>query len=94
MNNYDVKQINEYTYLLNDADLCTSYLIIGENKALLIDTGEVVTNNLKEEGKKIIKYMNEKDMIIDVSHLNVKSFYDVLEENPKNLCILVETQVK
>ena len=24
-------------------------------------------------------------MIIDVSHLNVKSFYDVLEENPKNL---------
>lgn len=29
--------------------------------------------------------MNEKNMIIDVSHLNVKSFYDVLEENPKIL---------
>ena len=40
---------------------------------------------LKKEGKEIIKYMNEKDMIIDVSHLNIKSFYDVLEENPKNL---------
>lgn len=40
---------------------------------------------LKEEGKKAIQYMNEKQMIIDVSHLNVKSFYDVLEENPKIL---------
>lgn len=26
-------------------------------------------------------------MIIDVSHLNVKSFYDVLEENPKILIV-------
>lgn len=40
---------------------------------------------LKEEGKKIIKYMNDHNMIIDVSHLNIKSFYDVLEENPKIL---------
>lgn len=40
---------------------------------------------LQDEGKKIIKYMNEKNMIIDVSHLNIKSFYDVLEENPQIL---------
>ena len=40
---------------------------------------------LKDEGKKIIQYMNEKDMIVDVSHLNIKSFYEVLEQNPKNL---------
>lgn len=40
---------------------------------------------LQIEGKKIIKYMNDKNMIIDVSHLNVKSFYEVLEENPKIL---------
>lgn len=40
---------------------------------------------LQSEGKKIIQYMNDKNMIIDVSHLNVKSFYDVLEENPKIL---------
>ena len=26
--------------------------------------------------------MNEKDMIVDVSHLNIKSFYEVLEQNP------------
>lgn len=36
-------------------------------------------------GKEVIKYMNDNNMIIDVSHLNVKSFYDVLEENPKIL---------
>ena len=29
--------------------------------------------------------MNEHHMVIDVSHLNVKSFYEVLEENPKIL---------
>lgn len=40
---------------------------------------------LQPEGKKIIKYMNDNNMIIDVSHLNVKSFYEVLEENPKIL---------
>lgn len=40
---------------------------------------------LQPLGKELLKYMNEKNMIIDVSHLNVKSFYDVLEENPKIL---------
>ena len=42
-------------------------------------------HGLKEEGKKFIKYMNDHKMIIDVSHLNEKSFYDVLNENPKIL---------
>lgn len=36
-------------------------------------------------GKKFIKYMNEHNMIVDVSHLNEKSFYDVLAEKPKIL---------
>ena len=36
-------------------------------------------------GKKFIKYMNDHKMIIDVSHLNEKSFYDVLAEKPKIL---------
>lgn len=36
-------------------------------------------------GKKFIEYMNEHKMIIDVSHLNEKSFYDVLNEKPKIL---------
>ena len=36
-------------------------------------------------GKKFIKFMNEHNMIVDVSHLNEKSFYDVLNEKPKIL---------
>ena len=42
-------------------------------------------HGLKEEGKKIIQYMNNHNMVVDVSHLNIKSFYDVLAENPKIL---------
>ena len=33
---------------------------------------------LTELGKKVIKKMNDKGMIVDVSHLNDKSFYDVV----------------
>ena len=40
---------------------------------------------IQPEGIKAIEYMNKQKMIIDVSHLNVKSFYDVLEQNPKIL---------
>lgn len=36
-------------------------------------------------GKKFIKFMNENKMIVDVSHLNEKSFYDVLNEKPEIL---------
>ena len=36
-------------------------------------------------GIEFIRYMNEHDMIIDVSHLNEKSFYEVLAQKPKIL---------
>lgn len=36
-------------------------------------------------GKEFIKYMNDHNMIIDVSHLNEKSFYEILKEQPKIL---------
>lgn len=36
-------------------------------------------------GIEFIKYMNEHNMIIDVSHLNEKSFYEVLAQKPKIL---------
>ena len=42
-------------------------------------------HGLKEMGKEFIKYMNDHNMIIDVSHLNELSFYEVLKENPKIL---------
>lgn len=40
---------------------------------------------LTEEGKKLIKRMEELDMIIDVAHLNQKSFFDVLNLTNKNI---------
>lgn len=43
------------------------------------------TRGLQPLGKEAIQYMNEHHMVVDVSHLNVKSFYEVLEENPKIL---------
>lgn len=36
---------------------------------------------LSKMGKKIIRKMNQLQMIIDISHLNRKSFYDVLTES-------------
>lgn len=36
-------------------------------------------------GKEFLDYMMKKKMIIDVSHLNVKSFYDVLDYANKNI---------
>ena len=43
------------------------------------------TKGIKPLGKEFVKYMNDNQMIVDVSHLNIKSFYDVLEEKPKIL---------
>ena len=37
------------------------------------------SRGLTELGKKVIKKMNDKGMIVDVSHLNDKSFYDVVD---------------
>ncbi|MFA7434994.1 MAG: membrane dipeptidase [Bacilli bacterium] len=42
-------------------------------------------HGLKEEGKKLLDLMMELDMIIDVAHLNEKSFYDVLNYTNKNI---------
>jgi len=43
------------------------------------------TNGLKPLGKDFLRYMQENKMIIDVSHLNEKSFYDVLDFMPYNI---------
>lgn len=40
---------------------------------------------LTTEGRKLIRKMESLDMIIDVAHLNEKSFYDVLNYTNKNI---------
>lgn len=42
-------------------------------------------NGLKEEGKRLLDEMIKLDMIIDVAHLNEKSFFDVLAYTNKNI---------
>ena len=64
MSGYQVKQINEYSYLINDNELCTSYLIIGKNKALLIDAGFKSNDSLIDEVKKL----TNKEIIVALTH--------------------------
>lgn len=43
------------------------------------------SKGITEEGKKLLLYMQEKGMIIDLAHLNEKSFYEALEVVNKNI---------
>ncbi len=43
------------------------------------------THGLKEDGKRLLKRMEDLDMIIDLAHLNEKSFYEALEVTSKNI---------
>ena len=66
---YTVKKINDYTYAFNDDLFCTVYLIIGDNKVLLIDAGIAEnTDSLLNNVRKI----TDKDIIVALTH----SHYD------------------
>lgn len=41
-------------------------------------TSEDATKGIKPFGKKVIELLNERDIIIDVAHLNEKGFYELL----------------
>lgn len=43
------------------------------------------TKGLTLLGRKVVRKMNELGMILDVSHLNDRSFWDVIEENAKTV---------
>lgn len=72
----DITNINKYY------DMGVRYITLCHTKNNDIcdsanDTPE--HNGLSEFGKKVIKRMNELGMIIDVSHISDKAFYDVIE---------------
>lgn len=48
-----------------------------ENK-VAYGTSEDATKGIKPFGKKVIELLNERDIIIDVAHLNEKGFYELL----------------
>ena len=64
MNTYTIKQINDYTYLINDDDFCTTYLLIGKDKALVIDVGIKTTSSLLNEIRKI----TDKELMVFITH--------------------------
>lgn len=41
-------------------------------------TSEDASKGIKDFGRKVIQLLNERDIIIDVAHLNEKGFYDLL----------------
>lgn len=67
------------------------------NQANAIADGADVTSNrgLTQFGREVVQVLNDRDILIDVSHLSEKSFWDVLENakhliashsNAKSLC--------
>lgn len=66
METYDAIKINEQSYYINDEDQDSCYLIIGENKALLIDLGL-----FKKPLLPTIKALTNKDLIVICSHGHV-----------------------
>lgn len=80
----NVKNLKEFDELYQ-MGIRHAMLTWNEENHLATGVKAISNNGLKEEGKEFIKYMNEHHMIVDVSHLNVQSFYDVVNEKPEIL---------
>lgn len=93
-NNYDVIFGLEGLRNVHNLEMFDALYELGVRHAMLtwneenhLATGVAgeASHGLKPEGKKFLKYMYEHQMIIDVSHLNIQSFYDVLDYMPYNI---------
>ena len=60
---FKINKINDEVYNFNDEDMCSVYLIIGEDKALVIDTGMPSKDSLLKEIRKI----TDKELIVVLS---------------------------
>ena len=70
---------------LYDLGIRHAMLTWNEENKYATGVGGAKDRGLKEEGKKLLDLMESLDMIIDVAHLNEKSFYDVLNYTNKNI---------
>ena len=64
MEEYKIEKIDDKHYLINDSQLCTTYIIIGDNKAMVIDCGMKNNESLLNQIKKI----TDKDLIVVLTH--------------------------
>ncbi len=80
----NVKTLDDFNTLYN-MGIRHAMLTWNEENHLATGVKGNKERGLTELGKEFIRYMNDHNMIIDVSHLNEKSFYEVLELNPKIL---------
>lgn len=64
MSFYQTVKITNDVFYINDPNLCTVYILIGEHKALIIDTGMKSEHSLLEEIKKI----TDKELIVVLTH--------------------------
>jgi len=80
----NVKTINDFDKLYK-MGIRHAMLTWNEENHLATGAKSNPEHGLKEEGRKFLEYMKKHKMIVDVSHLNEKSFYDVLATNPEIL---------
>ena len=73
---YDAIKINDHSYYINDEDQDSCYLIIGEQKALLIDLGL-----FKEPLLPTIKSLTDKEIIVVCSHGHIDHIGAINEFN-------------
>ena len=74
----NVKNLDEFKKLY-DLGIRHAMLTWNEENHLATGVAGDKEHGLKEEGKKFLRFMEDNKMIVDVSHANVKSFYDILD---------------
>lgn len=74
-----IKSVEDVDYLYSRDVRCVALTWNGSNS--LAGGADNADRGLTELGKSVVKRMNELGILIDVSHLNDKSFYDIAEVN-------------
>ena len=76
-----LRNVPDLDYLQKFYDLGVRHCMLTWNEENKWATGVAGPKDrgLTEDGKKCIKFMEDHNMIVDVSHLNVKSFFDVMD---------------